>query len=219
MSPDLGSIVSSIDKKGSDICGEKRWNKHKQIVSDFWNSIANYFDSSEVTNFKIYQDGLSADGELGIKIIEEGAKRGSKNHQIVLNLIKRGAEVRKTESVELLKKEYDYITKITQSKSFLERTRASLEYKMRRDHLTKERDEFIAKTINETLQEGEIGIIFIGAYHNVLSRISGDIIVEEIKKQEKVKAYFEEFIRGKEDDKFQQLAEYLISPVTHNKMS
>ena len=213
MEPDLGSLAADLSRISSRIYGEERWNKHKQTVSDFWDSIANYFDSLDVAGFKIYQDGLMADGELGLKIIEEGAKRGSKNYEIVLKLIRKGAEMRKTEDPSLLKEEYEYIIKLSQSKSLLERGLAYLQYKMRKTRLTEERDKFIAKTINETLQDGEVAVLFLGAYHNVLPWLSQDIPVKEVKEHGKVKAYFEELIRGKNKNKFSELAKYLASPV------
>lgn len=214
MEPDLGSVAADLSRISSRVYGKERWNKHKQTVSDFWSSIANYFDSLDVAGFKIYQDGLMADGELGLRIIEEGAKRGSKNYEIVLKLIRKGAEMRKTEDPLLLKEEYEYIIKLSQSKSFLERGLAYLRYKMRKTRLTEERDKFIAKTINETLHDGEVAVLFIGAYHNVLPWLLGDILVKEVKEQGKVKAYLGELIRGKNKNKFGELAEYLTSPVT-----
>lgn len=213
MEPDLGSVASDLSGISSHIYGEERWNKHKQTVSDFWDSIANYFESLPVASLKIYQDGLMADGELGLKIIEEGAKGGSKNHEIVLKLIRKGAEIRKTEDSSLLKEEYEYIIKLSQSKSFLQTGLAYLQYKMRKSRLLEERDKFIAKTINGGLQEGEIAVLFIGAYHHVLPWLSEDVLVEEVKEQRKVEAYFEELIRGKNKNKFSELAKYLTSPV------
>lgn len=213
MEPDLGSLAQDVDRMSSQIYGEERWNKHKQAVSNFWDSIANYFDSLDAARLKIYQDGLMINGMLGLKIIEEGAKGGSKNHQIVLKLIRRGSEIRKTEEVSLLKEEYEHIIKLSQSKSLLQMGLACLQYKMRKARLTRERDKFMAKTINETLQEGETGVLFIGAYHDVLPLLSRDILVMEVKEHEKVKAYFEELIRGKNKNKFGELAKYLTSPV------
>lgn len=213
MEPDLGSVASSVSKMSSEIYGEEWWNRHKQIVSNFWDSISDYFSSLETANFKIYQDGLMANGELGLKIIKEGARKGSKNHKVVLELIKKGGEIRKTEDISLLKEEYEHIIRLSQSKSFLGRGLAYLQYKMRKARLTGERDKFIAQLINKTLQEGETAILFIGAYHNVLPLLSKDIVVKEVKDQEKVKAYFQELIRRKDKNKFEQLAKYLTSPV------
>lgn len=214
MEPDLGSLAADISNSSSKVCGEERWNRHRQTVSDFWDSITNFLVSLDATNFKIYQDGLMADGELGLKIIEEGAKKGSKNYGIVLELIRRGGEIRKTEDASLLKEEYEYIIKLAQPKSYLQIGLAYLQYKMRKASLTEERDRFVAKRINETLQDGEIAVLFLGAYHDVLPLLSADIVVVEVKEEQKVKAYFDELIRGRDGDKFEELAQYLASPVT-----
>ena len=213
MEPDLGSLVGSIQEKSSYIVGEERWRKHKETVSAFWDSIANYFDSVEGIEFKIYQDGLMAAGDLGMRIIKEGAEKGSKNYMLVLKLIERGGELRKTEDAGLLLAEYDYISKIVQSKNLLKVMAAYLRYRMRKKQLTMTRDKFIARTVNETLRDDEVGVLFIGAYHDVLAFLAKDIVIEQLKERKKVKAYFEELIHGKEEAKFEALAKYLVSPV------
>lgn len=152
------------------------------------------------------------DGELGRKVIEEAAKRGSKNHQILTSLIARGAEIRKTEDPSLLKEEYEYITRITHSQSVAEKTDASVEYKLRKDQLTEERDKFIAKTIYETLEEGEMGALFIGSYHDIFPYLPKDITVKQVKDRDKINAYFRELVSGGKTEEFKQLAEYLVSP-------
>ena len=211
--PDLGSIAPLIAQRSSEICGKERWDKHKETVYLFWDSLSRYFDTVKAPELKIYQDGLMASGELGRKIIEEGAARGSKNHQIVLKLIQRDGEIRKTEDVSLLKKEYDYILRLAQTKSPFEKGLVYFGYKRDKYRLLEERDKFVANTINETLKEGEFGVLFIGVYHDVPHRLASDIIVREVKEREKVKAYFEELLHGRDDDRFNQLAEYLASPV------
>ena len=212
MGPDLGSVAVVLDEMSASFYGEERWAKHKETLAKFWTNIADYFTNVDATTLKIYQDGLPADGELGRKIVEESAKRGSKNHQIILDLIKRGAEIRKTEDTVLLKVEYESITKLNQAKSSADRKRAIADYKIRRNRLTRERDKFIAKTIDETLKEGETGVLFIGSYHDILPHLSKDIAVEQVREREKINAYFEELIAGKNEKRLVELAEYLISP-------
>jgi hypothetical protein len=213
MEADLGSIAATIDNTSAALCGEERWTRHKEIVSEFWDRVKDFLDRLDSASLKIYQDGLPADGALGRTIIEEGAKRGSKNHQIILGLIEKGAEIRKTEDVPLLKEEYERIIRLAQAKSLASRIPAYIGYKLHKGRLMAKRDRFIARTINETLSEGETGILFIGAYHDVLSRLAGDIAVKQLKEQEKVTAYFKGLISGKDEEGFQQLAEYLVSPV------
>ena len=44
-------------------------------------------------------------------------RKGSKNYEIILDLIKRRAEIRTTEDAALLKEEYDHISRLTHAKS------------------------------------------------------------------------------------------------------
>jgi len=212
MESDLGSVASTINSKSASLCGEKKWAKHKETVAKFWQNLVVYFDSVDAANLRIYQDGLPADGELGSRIIEEGAKHGSKNHQIILNLMRRGAKLRKTEDPSLLKEEYKSITRLAQSKSAAERTIAYARYKLRKGQLTKARDKFVANTIDGTLKEGETGVLFMGSYHSVLPYLPVDIVVEQVKDREKINAYFKELTSRGDSNKFEQLAEYLASP-------
>ena len=212
MEPDLGSNAATIDSKSASLFGEERWAKHKESVAKFWGSIADYFATVNTSALKIYQDGLPADGALGRKVIEEAAKRGSKNHQIILSLMARGAEISKTEDPSLLQEEYEHITRLTRSRSVAEKTIASARYKHRKNQLTKERDKFAAKTIDATLKEDETGALFMGSYHDILRYLPKDITVTQVKDQEKINAYFRELVSGEEGRKFEQLSEYLASP-------
>jgi len=212
-SSDMGSISSTIDKRSAEVCGKQRWEKHKQTVTEFWNQIEEYFIKLDAKDLKIYQDGLMADGELGQKIINEGVKQGSRNYHIVLDLINKGGEIRKTEDITLLKEEYDRVLKLSQSKSAWDRTTTSIGYRSRKDLLMEKRDRFIAKTIDETLKEAEKGVLFIGAFHDILPHFSKDIAVKEIKSREKVGEYFKMLISGGNEEKFNQLAEYLMSEI------
>lgn len=212
---DLGSIAPAIDKRSAEVCGEERWERHKQTVATFWDKIEGFFEGLDPSNLKIYQDGLMAGDELGQRIVEEGAKRGSRNYQIVLDLIKRGAEIRKTEDVELLKEELNQILRIAQTSSVWEKTVAHIGKEVDRETLLEKRDRFIAEIINETLQDEETGVLFIGAFHNVAPNLAEDIVVEEVKSLQKVRDYFNILISGGDEKEFNELAAYLIqSPRT-----
>jgi len=207
---DLGSIAPAINKRSAEVCGKERWEKHKKTVDTFWDVIEEFFKKLDAAGLKIYQDGLMAEGKLGLKIIREGARQGSRNHQIVLGMIERGGVIRKTEDIELLKEEYARILKLAQSKSLWERTTAYIGYRFHKDRLMEKRDSFIAETINETLKEKERGILFIGTFHDVFSYLAADIEVKEVKSREKVRDYFKMLISGGNEEKFNQLADYLV---------
>lgn len=213
MEQDLGSLAPYLTDLGKSIYGTDKWSNHRETVSKFWDSIGDYFDLVEAAGLKIYQDGLPADGALGLKIIEEGAKTGSKNHEIVLALVRKGGEIRQTEDPELLKEEYRQILKLTQSKTVLSMGPNYFEYKLSKERLAKARDDYISQKINATLQVGEVGVLFIGAYHSVLPLLSKDIEVQEVKSQAKVKGYFDELLHGADKQKFDHLSNYLTSSV------
>ena len=211
----MGSIASTLDDNATAKLTPELWQRHKEIVSAFWDSISLFLVSLDVNGFKVYQDGLLADGEEGLRIVRESVSQGSKNYAIISRLLERGAVLVKTESLSLVKQEYNYITKMTRSKSLKEREVAALRYKLAQGKLLKQRDEFIAGRINETLAEGETGILFIGAYHDVVHRLAPDIRVGQVKEVARVKEYHKSLTNTKRhDQQLQELGEYLVSPVS-----
>ena len=181
MSADMGSLASTLDETAKAELGQEVWQKHKGAVSSFWDSIGPFFDALDVKGFKIYQDGMVANGADGLRIIKEGISQGSKNFEIIGKLLERGVVLVKTEDPSLLKQEYAYIAKIAHSKSPKEKEVWALRYKVAQGRLLRQRDDFIAKRIKGTLGEGETGILFIGAYHDILSRLPEDIQVVRVK--------------------------------------
>jgi len=214
-SADMGSLASTLDERAGAKLRPEIWQKHKQIVAAFWDSISRFLDSLDVNGFRVYQDGLVADGTEGLRIVREGIAQGSKNYEIVGKLLERGAVLMKTEDLSLAKKEYSYIMRMTRSKSLKERETAALRYKLAQSKLLRQRDEFITKRIDESLGEGEIGILLIGAYHNVVPNLPADIKVVQVKELAKVREYHKALIsKGRYDPYLQELSEYLVSTIS-----
>ncbi|MCI2425714.1 hypothetical protein LM599_06995 [Candidatus Acetothermia bacterium] len=189
MSADMGSLGSALDETGKAEFGQEAWQKHEKAVSSFWDSIARFFDALDVKGFKIYQDGMLANGVEGLRIIGEGISQGSKNYEIIGKLLERGAVLVKTEDPALLKQEYAYIAKIARSKLEKEKEAWAIRYKLAQSRLLTQRDNFIIRRIRETLDKGETGVIFIGAYHDILSRLPGDIQVTQVRDVAKIRQY------------------------------
>lgn len=215
MSADLGSIANHVDKRGIAVFGEEFWKKHRETISGFWDSIVKYFTNLEVKDFKIYQDGMVADAEVGQKIVDEGVKSGSKNYEIIDDLLKKGAVLVKTEDFALVKEERDRIVKITQAATTTQKLIAYLKYKLAKNRLLKKRDNYIAKRIDETLDYGETGILLIGAYHDIIPKLAKDIQVIEVKEARKISRYQNLLLSARKNKlEFEELNKYLISPVT-----
>jgi len=214
-SADLGSMANDITKRGIANLGEEIWTKHRRTVEDFWDAISDYFDSIEVKGMKIYQDGMVGEDKIGKKIVEDTAKAGSKNYQLVSRLLERGAVLVKTEDFKLVKQEYDRLLAITQAKSILRKVMAFLKYKLVKTILLNKRDAFIAKRIDETLRSGEKGILFIGAFHKIKGRLPKNIQVREIKDTDKIRRYQRLLpFHNKYRTQFDELGKYIISEVT-----
>lgn len=213
ISADLGSISKHVNSRGRNIAGDINWDKHKNTVLGFWSAVADSFSSLNVKKFKLFQDGMVANGEIGQKILEEGKKKGSKNLEIISQLIDRGAQLVKTEDFSLVKKEYDSIKKIAGNKNLWKKLLSFLRYKFHKKRLLIKRDRYIAQRIDETLKKGETGILFLGAEHEIISKLPSDIEVIELKEREKIRKYRKVLLTKKNKQEFENLAHYLKSSV------
>jgi len=213
-SADLGSLAKDVADRGILDLGEDVWERHISAVERFWNAVSNYFDSTDVSGMKIYQDGMLADGEVGQRIVDESAKAGSRNYELVARLLKRGAVLVKTEDFKLVKQERDSLVALTQARLLGQKITEYIKYMLVKGGLLRKRDKFIAKSIDESLGQGEAGIIFIGAYHNIKKRLPGNIRCIEIKDAQKVKEYqmLLPFCH-KRKKQFDELTDYLVSEI------
>ena len=200
---DFGSLGPALARASATLSGSQRWARHLETVRGFWESVAAYLDLFDAGQLRVYQDGLAAEGALGRRIVEEGASRCSQNYGLVLGLLRRGAQLRKTEDPALLLQERAYLTGAAPGVPSNEV----------RQELMERRDISIAQAINATLQEGEAGVLLIGAGHNVLPHLSRDICVELVKDPKKVVQYMREVLLGESSAELEDLASYVAAPV------
>ena len=175
---EMGSLSMDVSKIIEGVMGKERRERHRKEVSTFWENLKELLErilqDVDMAKVKIYQDGVPIGGELGIKLVEDCAQNGSPNFQIVLSLIRNGATLEKTEDAKLLKEEYEILKAIISAKTDVERERLAENYKKRLYELTAERDRYVAGRIKESLGDGMLGILFIGATHNVSPYISSE---------------------------------------------
>ncbi len=215
MEADLGSLSSGIAGRGISDYGEEFWERHKKTVSGFWDSVARFFSMLPAYGLKVFQDGMVADGETGLKIVLEGVDGGSKNFEVVNDLIERGAVLVRTEDIALVKEEMAHFVRILRAGTLPEKTAACLRYKAVKKGLLKRRDRFMAQRIAEAVGPGETGALFVGAYHDVAAFLPGDIRAVFLKDIGSVREY-QRLIPGRErkKERFDRLSAYLISPIT-----
>ncbi|MCQ8902518.1 MAG: hypothetical protein NQU42_00235 [Methanothrix sp.] len=175
---DMGSMREGLERISVSRVGRERWEENRRRIERFWDELEREINRLDLDpkSLRIYQDGLPAGGELGEKIVRETASKGSRNYQIIMKLLERGARIEATESPELLLREYQHIVAMV-SKSGEEQRRAVEAYNQEKDRLLEERDAYIAKRISETLLDGETGLLFIGAQHNVIPKLPPDVEV------------------------------------------
>jgi len=169
-SADMGSLSESLKKEYLSRYGARKWQEHLRGIAGFWDVVARRVFSLPLTfrRVRIYQDGLPCCSHE-LEIVREVAATGSKNHQLLLQLVGRGAILMGTEDPELLLAEHRLL------KTTVEGTRPTDSHAAA--DLMHRRDIFIAGRIAETLGEGETGLLFIGALHRVGELLPKDIPV------------------------------------------
>jgi hypothetical protein len=176
---DLGSLSKLVQEHYTSVCGKSSWSRREDVVQALWTDIEANLDALRLDPRKtrIYQDGLPICG-FEERIVRELAGAGSSNHQLLLRWLDRGAVLMGTEDAQLLMEEYELqkehlARKATTSPANEERAR-------RLGRVLKSRDSFIAERIAATLQEGEVGLLFLGALHRLDALRSTEIQVKTL---------------------------------------
>ncbi len=150
-------------------------------VALFWRELRYAIGQWEVPfdQVRLYQDALPVCvGNAGLenRIVTELASKGSENHRLLLWLMEEGARLTGTEDPQLLMQEYEVV------RSHIERFERTGDLTDESDNrlaaILEARDAFIAKTIETTLSEKEIGIIFLGMLHQLPKHLANDITIE-----------------------------------------
>jgi len=163
---ELGGLEQEVRRR----MGEEVFQQRQRVINAAWDRVEMWASTLEpsLARCKLYQDGLPICGKEE-QIVRDLAARQSRNHRLLLRLIERGATLLGTESPELLLSEYELAKEIVSPDA----DRKALE-PVAADLLAK-RDAFIAQRINQTLGEGEFGILFVGLLHNVHRGLLPDI--------------------------------------------
>jgi len=135
----------------------ERYNK-------YWNQVENQMTELELklgqVN-KIYHELIPVGGDDGIKVIEE---LNNKSYQIIKNRLDKGATLKATEDGQLLTEFMDWSRCLTiglQNQKVVARV---YDFYL---EASKNRNEYIAKQIDNTLKANEIGILFTREGHQI----------------------------------------------------
>ncbi len=178
---DLGSMSKAIRELYVRTVGKEKWKHHVRTIEGMWQQIRQQVEKLGLDYYRVrlYQDGLPNSDHAG-DIVRDLAEAGSENHRLLVELTAKGAKLTGTEAPQLLLEEYELAQQVMASvgsgrgrepgSRFDERSRALLE----------RRDKYIAERIDQTLEAGEIGLIFLGMLHSLEGRLSTDISMQRL---------------------------------------
>lgn len=169
---EAGAIISSLkesipEKEKND---ETSVVEQEKSINEMWNGIYEKIQKTNISyrTTRIYQDALPVCGKEK-EIIKKLAEKGSHNHQLILELIEKGASLEGTEDPDLLIKEYDCLRQLfdavaSKTKDYKP---ALKEYSDKSMKFMEQRDQFIATRIKNTLKNGDTPLVFMGVRHQL----------------------------------------------------
>jgi hypothetical protein len=178
---DLGSLAGEVRQQFLAAFGEAAWARRRDGIEGMWGGLRAKLLSLPLPlrRSRLYQDGLPVCG-LELEIVRDLAGKGSRNHQLLVELIERGATLMGTEDPELMVRDYRRLKRLVEAAA--DRTADALLEEIRREGevILRERDRFIAGRIDETLAEGETGILFLGLLHRVDELLGGKLDIRHL---------------------------------------
>ena len=174
---EMGEAAEKLNQARHTLMGNAENDRHGKVVAAFWHKIHQWAKGLKGEQVCIYQDSLVDEGELGQKVVDDLAAKGSPNFLLVQMLLSQGARLRKTESLALLQKEHALTMDFFRKTTPFAKLAYAIYARIKRAHLLRQRDRFIAQQINATLKPEEVGVLFIGALHEMTPYLEVDIKV------------------------------------------
>jgi hypothetical protein len=165
---------------------------YKDKSQEFWNYIESKLIPFQKKIKHIYRDILSKNGREALEYLQVIDAKG---YTIIEKLVNAGAILEKTEDQTLLSEAESWLNLMRRGRlsgSIMELFQSNLS----------ERNKFIAKVINDTLESGESGVLFIEATRRIQDLLSSDFKVIKVCPFEPidyVNSYLKKKEIGKED--------------------
>jgi hypothetical protein len=177
----LGSLSTAVQAHYASVCHGAAWHRREEMINALWDDIETGLDALGLDphRTRIFQDGLPICG-FEERIVRELAKAGSRNHQLILRWLDRGAILSGTEDARLLMEEYEMHKQRLSDAGNASRTPVDQEQEAKLHRLLEARDAFLSERIAATLAENEVGLLFLGASHRLDGFQGRDIRVETL---------------------------------------
>jgi hypothetical protein len=175
---DLGNMSGLVRQAYIRRMGKAKYERHVKTVDEMWRTLRAEIERLDLPygQVRLYQDGLPAGGHE-VEIVRDLAQAGSPNHRLLADLMDRGATITGTESPDLLLEEYALARQMLASPEAGKPRAPAARPKDLGQRLLDRRDAYIARRIDETLQAGWIGLVFLGMLHSLSGRLPPDIEV------------------------------------------
>ena len=177
----MGTMAEHLEAAYVERFGRRHWDEYLALIEDFWQQVRAGLErlGLDYSRVDLYQDGLPVCGkELGIVV--QAAATGSENHQLLLDLVARGATLMGTEDPKLLLDEYrDVKIALKDGLGEISSPQQPVGVSRHKETLSK-RDAYIGRRIGESLRPGRTGILLLGMMHNVEPFLPTDIVVTRL---------------------------------------
>lgn len=178
---DQGSMSESIRRLYIRRMGRQKWEQHVRSVDTRWEQTRENLSALglDYHRVRLYQDGLPNCGHES-KIVQDLAAAGSQNHQLLLDLMEQGAQLMGTESPELLLEEYELARQVLCSMESRGSKSVGRSQQDASRRTLEQRDSYIACRIDQTLQIGETGLLFLGMLHSLDPHLPAGIRIRKL---------------------------------------
>lgn len=175
------SIAFSVSGKFSEVQWHERPAEPEKTIQEMWNGISKKILELKLSSpsVRIYQDALPVCG-IESEIVIKLAHKGSPNHQLIQELMKKGAHLEGTEDPELLIEENDYLMQLFADHSSIHTNFSLKKYHDKSMQLLAKRDAFIADRIISTTKPGEIPLVFMGVKHQLEKLLKSHFVIQYI---------------------------------------
>ncbi len=178
-----GEILLSLKGDESEKPADASSAEQEKSVKEMWDGIYEKIQNTHVSypTMRIYQDAMPVCGREK-EIAETLAQKASRNHRLIMDLLKNGASLEGTEDPNLLIEEYDNLSRlIGKAGASVQSYRDALnQYREKGAKLMKQRDAFISERIKSTLKEGETPLVFMGVRHELEKLLQGAFVINYI---------------------------------------
>lgn len=178
---DLGSMAEQVRRPFEEAFGLDEWKRRYASVDAMWDGLRHKLLGLPLVwkETRLYQDGLPVCGRK-LEIVRDLAAQGSRNYQLLAELVGLGAWLTGTEDPQLMLAEYRRIQRLAQAAERGENGAIGEELKRQGEDILHLRDAFIASRIEATLAPEETGILFIGLLHRVDEILEGKFEVRQL---------------------------------------